>query len=35
LLTPSETARSEEVAARLWEVSTQLTGVRFEEIAYR
>ncbi|NUP02525.1 MAG: SDR family NAD(P)-dependent oxidoreductase [Nonomuraea sp.] len=35
LLTPSETARSEEVAARLWEASTQLTGVRFEEIAYR
>ncbi|MFI9596826.1 oxidoreductase [Nonomuraea sp. NPDC052265] len=35
LLTPSETARSEEVARRLWEVSTELTGVRFEEIAYR
>ncbi|GGT27751.1 oxidoreductase [Nonomuraea spiralis] len=35
LLTPSKTARSEELARRLWEVSTQLTGVRFEEIAYR
>ncbi|WP_188193866.1 oxidoreductase [Nonomuraea sp. SYSU D8015] len=33
-LTPSRTARSEEVARRLWEVSTELTGVRFEEIAY-
>ena len=35
LLTPSATARSEEVATRLWEVSTELTGVRFDEIAYR
>ncbi|MER6513976.1 oxidoreductase [Nonomuraea sp. NPDC001636] len=35
LLTPSETARSEEVARRLWEVSAQLTGVGFEEIAHR
>lgn len=34
LLTPSKTARSGEFAARLWEVSTELTGVRFEEIAY-
>ncbi|GAA3605061.1 SDR family NAD(P)-dependent oxidoreductase [Nonomuraea rosea] len=34
LLTPSETARSEEVARRLWDVSTELTGVRFDEIAY-
>ncbi|MFI7442436.1 oxidoreductase [Nonomuraea indica] len=35
LLTPSPTARSTEVAARLWDVSAELTGVRFEEIAYR
>ncbi|QFY10792.1 SDR family NAD(P)-dependent oxidoreductase [Nonomuraea phyllanthi] len=35
LLTPSARARSEEVARRLWDVSTELTGVRFEEIAYR
>ncbi|NRQ36067.1 SDR family NAD(P)-dependent oxidoreductase [Nonomuraea sp. NN258] len=35
LLTPSATARDEALAARLWDVSTQLTGVRFEEIAYR
>ncbi|MEO3870729.1 oxidoreductase [Nonomuraea sp. B12E4] len=34
LMTPSAEARSEEVARRLWEVSTELTGVRFEEIAY-
>ncbi|MER6948952.1 oxidoreductase [Nonomuraea sp. NPDC000554] len=34
LLTPSETARSAEVAARLWDVSTELTGVRFEEISH-
>jgi NAD(P)-dependent dehydrogenase (short-subunit alcohol dehydrogenase family) len=34
-LTPSETARSEEAARRLWDVSTELTGVRFNEIAYR
>ncbi|SDL03762.1 oxidoreductase [Nonomuraea jiangxiensis] len=34
-MTPSAEARSEEVAGRLWEVSTELTGVRFEEIAYR
>jgi NAD(P)-dependent dehydrogenase (short-subunit alcohol dehydrogenase family) len=34
LLTPNESARSEELAARLWEVSTELTGVRFDEIAY-
>ncbi|TMR94667.1 oxidoreductase [Nonomuraea basaltis] len=34
ILTPSETARSEEVARRLWDVSTELTGVRFQEIAY-
>ncbi|MFC5834955.1 oxidoreductase [Nonomuraea insulae] len=35
LLQPSERARSEELAARLWEVSTELTGVRFEEFANR
>ncbi|MGP3963785.1 oxidoreductase [Nonomuraea sp. 3N208] len=34
ILTPSETARSEELARRLWDVSTELTGVRFEEITY-
>ncbi|MFI6603085.1 oxidoreductase [Nonomuraea sp. NPDC050536] len=34
LLTSSGTARSGELAARLWEVSSRLTGVRFEEIAY-
>ncbi|MEU0570963.1 oxidoreductase [Nonomuraea sp. NPDC005983] len=34
LLTPSETARSADVAARLWDVSTELTGVRFEEISH-
>ncbi|NUR87496.1 MAG: SDR family NAD(P)-dependent oxidoreductase [Nonomuraea sp.] len=28
----SEAARSPELAARLWEVSSELTGVRFEEI---
>ncbi|MFI6315916.1 oxidoreductase [Nonomuraea sp. NPDC050556] len=33
LLTPSKDARSPELAARLWEVSTELTGVRFDEIA--
>ncbi|MEW9551795.1 oxidoreductase [Nonomuraea sp. NPDC050783] len=31
LLTPSRTARSEQVARRLWQVSTELTGVRFKE----
>ncbi|SEH00615.1 NAD(P)-dependent dehydrogenase, short-chain alcohol dehydrogenase family [Nonomuraea solani] len=35
LLKPSATARSEEVARRLWDVSTELTGVRFDEIAHR
>ncbi|MCF6470905.1 SDR family NAD(P)-dependent oxidoreductase [Nonomuraea sp. MG754425] len=35
LLRPSATARSEELAARLWEVSEELTGVRFEEFAGR
>ncbi|NUW32222.1 SDR family NAD(P)-dependent oxidoreductase [Nonomuraea sp. SMC257] len=35
LLTPSADARSEELAARLWDVSTELTGVRFERIAVR
>ncbi|WP_084958205.1 oxidoreductase [Thermoactinospora rubra] len=35
LLTPSPDARSAELAARLWEVSAELTGVRFEEIAHR
>ncbi|MGN9840521.1 oxidoreductase [Nonomuraea sp. H19] len=35
ILTPSERARSEEDARRLWDVSIELTGVRFEEIAYR
>ncbi|MGI5289437.1 oxidoreductase [Nonomuraea polychroma] len=34
ILTPSESARSEELARRLWDVSTELTGVRFKEIAY-
>ncbi|MEU4233161.1 oxidoreductase [Nonomuraea sp. NPDC026600] len=34
LLTPSEAARSEKLAADLWDVSTRLTGVRFEEITY-
>ncbi|MGW0803699.1 oxidoreductase [Nonomuraea sp. NPDC002799] len=34
ILTPSETARSEALAARLWDVSSELTGVRFDEIAY-
>jgi NAD(P)-dependent dehydrogenase (short-subunit alcohol dehydrogenase family) len=33
-ITPSAEARSEEVARRLWEVSAELTGVRFDEIAY-
>ncbi|MFG6198874.1 oxidoreductase [Nonomuraea sp. JJY05] len=33
-LTPSERARSEADAIRLWDVSTELTGVRFDEIAY-
>ncbi|TDD10924.1 SDR family NAD(P)-dependent oxidoreductase [Nonomuraea deserti] len=32
-LTPSAAARSEELARRLWEVSAELTGVRFEELA--
>jgi len=27
---PSRAARDEDVARRLWEVSEQLTGVRFE-----
>ncbi|MEV5891116.1 oxidoreductase [Nonomuraea fuscirosea] len=35
LLVPSERARSEELAARLWEVSAELTGVRFEALAGR
>lgn len=30
LVTPSEAARDEDVAARLWDVSEQLTGVRFQ-----
>lgn len=34
LLTPSKDAQSPELAARLWTVSTELTGVRFDEIAY-
>ncbi|MEV4358451.1 oxidoreductase [Nonomuraea sp. NPDC049625] len=33
-LTPSDRARSEADARRLWDVSTELTGVRFDEIAY-
>lgn len=33
ILTPSADARSEELAARLWEVSAELTGVRFERIS--
>ncbi|MET7335490.1 oxidoreductase [Nonomuraea sp. NPDC005650] len=33
-LTPSKRARSEADARRLWDVSTELTGVRFDEIAY-
>ncbi|MFI7702773.1 oxidoreductase [Nonomuraea sp. NPDC049480] len=33
-LTPSQAARSEELAGRLWNVSTELTGVTFNEIAY-
>ncbi|MEV4397997.1 hypothetical protein [Nonomuraea sp. NPDC049607] len=35
LLTPSARARSEDLARRLCEVSTQLTGVRFEELTHR
>ncbi|MEV0147448.1 MULTISPECIES: oxidoreductase [unclassified Nonomuraea] len=35
ILAPSADARSEELAARLWDVSTELTGVRFEQIAVR
>lgn len=35
MLTPSADARSPELAARLWDVSTELTGVRFEQISYR
>ncbi|MEV0999243.1 oxidoreductase [Nonomuraea sp. NPDC050202] len=35
LLRPSEKARSQELAARLWEVSMELTGVRFDELANR
>ncbi|MBN6055457.1 SDR family NAD(P)-dependent oxidoreductase [Nonomuraea sp. RK-328] len=35
LITPSADARSEELAAGLWDVSTELTGVRFERIAAR
>ncbi|AQZ61007.1 short-chain dehydrogenase [[Actinomadura] parvosata subsp. kistnae] len=31
----SATARSEELAARLWEVSAELTGVHFEQLAAR
>ncbi|MEV0825471.1 oxidoreductase [Nonomuraea rubra] len=34
-LRPSKAARSQELAARLWEVSVELTGVRFEEFADR
>ncbi|MEV0234917.1 oxidoreductase [Nonomuraea sp. NPDC050786] len=34
LLTPSAAARSEGLARRLWDVSAELTGVRFQEIAY-
>ncbi|NUT44742.1 MAG: SDR family NAD(P)-dependent oxidoreductase [Thermoactinospora sp.] len=34
-LTPSAAARSQELATRLWDVSEQLTGVRFEQIAER
>ncbi|GAA2794205.1 oxidoreductase [Nonomuraea dietziae] len=33
-LTPSRTATDEALARRLWEVSTELTGVRFQEFAY-
>ncbi|MEU6713275.1 oxidoreductase [Nonomuraea sp. NPDC046802] len=33
LMTLSKTARSEALAERLWEVSAELTGVRFEAIA--
>ncbi|MFI6792739.1 oxidoreductase [Nonomuraea sp. NPDC050383] len=35
LLTPSADAASEELAARLWDVSTELTGVRFDRLAAR
>ncbi|MDR8409210.1 oxidoreductase [Nonomuraea sp. 3-1Str] len=35
LLTPSADAGSEELAARLWDVSTELTGVRFDRLAAR
>lgn len=31
-LTPSDTARDEEIARRLWTVSTELTGVGFDEL---
>ncbi|GAA4948265.1 NAD(P)-dependent dehydrogenase (short-subunit alcohol dehydrogenase family) [Nonomuraea thailandensis] len=34
LLRPSRAAHSEELAARLWEVSAELTGVRFEQLAH-
>ncbi|MFC4010278.1 oxidoreductase [Nonomuraea purpurea] len=33
LMAPSKTARSDALAERLWEVSAELTGVRFEAIA--
>ncbi|MGP4101584.1 oxidoreductase [Nonomuraea sp. KM90] len=33
LLEPSQAARSETTAARLWDVSSELTGVRFEKLA--
>ncbi|GAA3650673.1 SDR family NAD(P)-dependent oxidoreductase [Nonomuraea antimicrobica] len=34
-LRPSEAARSEDLAARLWDVSEELTGVRFDKFANR
>lgn len=34
-LTPAPAARDEALAARLWEVSAELTGVTFSQIAYR
>ncbi|WP_431898175.1 oxidoreductase [Nonomuraea sp. bgisy101] len=33
-LTPSKDALDEALAARLWEISAELTGVRFQEFAY-
>ncbi|GAA2207984.1 SDR family NAD(P)-dependent oxidoreductase [Nonomuraea monospora] len=35
LLRPARAAQSEELAARLWEVSAELTGVRFEQLTGR